>query len=43
MSLDLCFGGWVSVFLKLRFVGRWFYFEFLGGLFFIKGKGIFFY
>ena len=35
LSLDLCFGVWKSVVLKLSFVGEWgwFYFEFLGIIF----------
>ena len=48
LSLDLCFVGGGSVFLKLSFVGRWgwFYFEFLGiifyqGDFFIKFFSLF--
>ena len=38
LSLDLCFGGGRSVFLKLSFVGGWgcFYFEFLGDYFLLR-------
>ena len=37
LSLDICFGGGGSVFLKLSFIGGWgwIYFQFLGDYFFI--------
>ena len=39
LSLDLCFGSGRSVILKLSFVGGWgwFYFEFLGYYFLLRG------
>ena len=37
LSLDLYFGGGGSVFLKWSFVGGWFYFEFSGDYFLLRG------
>ena len=39
LSLDLCFGGGGSISLKSIFVGVcvWFYFEFLGDYFLLRG------